>query len=170
MRRPSRNIKHSVLWLALSLIPLSATMDLEARLARFRQARMPFDSQRFTPRERQLVGKLVEACQHLELIFWEQSDPDALALYRKSHDPKLRRLLMISGSRWDFIDEHHPFVGAQPMPPGHALYPPDLTRDRIESYVKSHPEKKAEIYSPYTVVRRNGSALIGVPYHEVYTT
>jgi hypothetical protein len=170
MKRPSRNIKHSLVWLALALIPLHAAMDLEARLARFRQVRMPFDSQRFSARERSLVSKLVEACQHLELIFWQQSDPDALALYRKSHDPKMRRLLMINGSRWDFIDEHRPFVGTQPMPPGHALYSPDLTRDRIESYVKSHPEKKAQIYSPYTVVRWNGSDLVGVPYHEVYKT
>src|SRR5438552_3755148 len=143
IRRPPAcaTLALSLLWLVLALIPLSAATDLDARLARFRQVRMPFDSQRFTARERSLASKLVEACQHLELIFWQQSDPDALALYRKSHDPKLRRLLMINGSRWDFIDEHHPFVGAQPMPPGHALYPPDLTRGRIESYVKSHPEK-----------------------------
>jgi hypothetical protein len=145
-------------------------MDLDARLARFRQVRMPFDAQRLTARERRLADKLVEACQHLELIFWQQSDPEGLALYRKSTDPKLRRMLMINGARWDFIDEHRPFVGTQPMPPGHALYPPDLTRDQIESYVKSHPEKKAQIYSPYTVVRRNGNELMGVPYHEVYRT
>src|ERR1700676_1584109 len=135
MRRPLRNIKHSLACLTLALIPLLASTDLDARLAHFRQVRMSFDSQRFTARERLLVGKLVEACQHLELIFWQQSDPDALALYRKSRDPKLRRLLMINGARWDLIDEHQPFTGSQPMPPGHALYPPQLTRDRIESYV-----------------------------------
>ncbi len=161
-------MRYGLLCMLLALIPLRAATDLDARLARFRQVRMPFDSQRFTAQERRLVGKLVEACQHLELIFWQQSDPDALALYRKSTDPKLRRLLMINGARWDFIDEQRPFTGSQPMPPGHALYPPDLTRDRIESYVKSHPEKKSQIYSPYTVVRWNGSELVGVPYHEVY--
>jgi hypothetical protein len=115
-----------------------------------------------------MIDKLAEACQHLELIFWAQSDPEGLALYRKSSDPKLRRLLMINGDRWDFIAEHKPFVGAQPMPSGHALYPPGLTRDQIEAYVKAHPEKKAQIYSPYTVVRWKGTDLIGVPYHEVY--
>lgn len=145
-------------------------MDLDARLARFRQVRMPLDSADSTARERRLVDKLVEACQHLELIFWQQSDPEGLALYRKTTDPKLRRMLMINGGRWDFIDEHRPFVGSQPMPPGRALYPPDLTRDRIESYVKSHPEKKAQIYSPYTVVRWNAGELVGIPYHEVYRT
>ncbi len=117
-----------------------------------------------------MVAKLVEACQHLELIFWQQSDPDGLALYRKTTDPKLSRMLLINGDRWDFVDEQQPFTGAGPMPPGHALYPPDLTRAAIEQYVKQHPEKKAQIYSPYTVVRRSGSELIGVPYREVYRT
>ena len=161
-------MRYGLVCFLLALTGLHAAMDLDTRLARFRQVRMPFDSQRFTKSEDRLVLKLVEACQHLEMVFWQQSDPDALALYRKSTDPKLRRLLMINGSRWDFIDEHQPFTGTQPMPPGHALYPPDLTRDRIESYVKSHPEKKEEIYSPYTVVRWKGSELVGVPYHDVY--
>jgi hypothetical protein len=34
--------------------------------------------------------------------------------------------------------------------------------------VKLHPDKKAQIYSPYTVVRWNNKELTGVPYHEVY--
>ena len=57
------------------------------------------------------------------------------------------------GGRWDLIDENRPFAGAPPMPPGHELYPHDLTRDRIEQYVKQHPEDKAAIYDPYTVVK-----------------
>jgi len=165
----SEVMRLGLICLTLASLPLgAAASDLDTRLARFRQVQMPFAADRLTPRERQMVEKLVEACQHLELIFWEQSDPDALALYRKSTDPKLRRLLMINGSRWDFIDENKPFAGSGPMPPGHTLYPPGLTRDRIEAYVKSHPDKKAQIYSPYTVVRWNEKDLVGVPYHEVY--
>src|SRR5579864_818930 len=105
-------MRDGIVCILLAFLPLGAATGLDARLAHFRQVRMPFDSQRFTARERLLVGKLVEACQHLELIFWQQSDPDALALYRKSRDPKLRRLLMINGARWDFIDEHRPFTDA----------------------------------------------------------
>ena len=55
-----------------------------ARLARFREVRMPFHPERFTKRERQMVDKLVEACQRLELIFWEQSDPDGFILTDRS--------------------------------------------------------------------------------------
>jgi hypothetical protein len=157
-----------LLILVLALLPLRAADDLDARLARFRQVQMPFQSDRLSARERRLVEKLVEACQHLELIFWEQSDPDALALYRSSTDPKLRRLLMMNGSRFDLIDEHKAFTGSEPMPPGRALYPKGLTRERIEQYVRDHPDKKAQIYSPYTVVRWKDNDLVGIPYHEVF--
>jgi hypothetical protein len=47
------------------------------------------------------------------------------------------------------------------MPPGHALYPKGLTREQIEQYVKQHPEDKAAIYDPYTVVERRGDRLGG---------
>ena len=42
------------------------------------------------------------------------------------------------------------------MPPGHALYPDGLTRAQIEQYVQQHPEDKAAIYDPYTVVEWRG--------------
>ncbi len=54
------------------------------------------------------------------------------------------------------------------MPPGHALYPKGLTRDEIDRYVHAHPEKKGEIYSGYTVVKRRGQDIVGVPYHVEY--
>jgi hypothetical protein len=163
-------MRAGLICVVLASLSLYAAMDLDARLARFQQVRMPLHTQGLSAGERNMAGKLVEACQHLELVFWQQSDPDGLALYRKSTDAKLRRLLLINGDRWDFVDEQQPFTGAGPMPPGHALYPPGLTRAAIEQYVKQHPEKKAQIYSPYTVVRWSGPELIGVPYHEVYRT
>ena len=49
------------------------------------------------------------------------------------------------------------------------MYPHDLTRERIEQYVTEHPEDKAAIYDPYTVVkRRPDGRLTGVPYGEEY--
>ena len=54
------------------------------------------------------------------------------------------------------------------MPPGHELYPHDLTREKVEQYVKQHPEDKAAIYNSYTVVKRRDNRLYGVPYHVEY--
>jgi hypothetical protein len=148
--------------------------DLDRRLAQFKPVRMPFNSRALTAREQQLVNELVTACQWLERAYWRQSDPDGLALYKAlEHDTsplaaKVRRFLVINGSRFDLVDENRPFVGSAPMPPGHALYPPTLTRAEIEAYVAVHSAKKAELYSPYTIVHRQGADLVGRPYREEF--
>jgi hypothetical protein len=143
--------------------------DLDAQLARFKPVRMPLTA-KLTPRERQMIDKLVEACNYLEAIYWRQSDPQALTLYRQlegskhPQDEKLRRFLFIHGSRFNLIEDNKPFVGADPMPPGRAFFPPGLTREQIEAYVKAHPDQKKDIYSGYTLVRRRGEELETIPY------
>ena len=148
--------------------------DLDQRLAKWKQVEMPFDATRLTPRERELVSKLVKASQDLDAIYWRQSDPEALKLYRSlsgktdPRDAALRRMLMINGSRFDLLDENKPFVGTEPMPPGGALYPPGMTRADIEAYVTAHPGEKDAIYSSTTVIRREGDRLLAIPYHQEY--
>lgn len=150
--------------------------DLNARLAKFQRVPMPFHSQGLSAREQALVKKLVEASQFLEDIYWRQSDPEGLALLRSLErskapaDVALRRFLTINGSRFDLIRNNEPFVGTVPMSPGHGLYPAGLTREEMEAYVRAHPEQKASLYAPQTVVRRQGDRLIAVPYHVAYRT
>jgi hypothetical protein len=152
----------------------SVVPDLARRVGQFKKVSMPFDAARLSARERQLVTELVTACQWLERAYWRQSDPQALAIYKaieQDTSPRaadLRRYLVINGSRFDLIDENRPFVGSAAMPPGHALYPPDLTKSEIEAYVAAHPEKKAALYSPFTVVRRQNGDLVAHPYHEEF--
>jgi hypothetical protein len=158
--------------------PISAKMavvsDLEARLAKYKVVRMPYDPKGLSPRERQVVEKLVEASQYLEQAFWRQSDPGALELYQQlegsksPRDERLRRYLFLNASRFDLLDNNRAFVGSGSAPLGKGFYPSSLTRDEIEQYVAKHPEKKAEIYSPYTIVRRFNGDLEGVPYHVAY--
>ena len=151
---------------------LNIAPDLNRRLVRWRPVKMPFDSSGLSGREQRMIEKLVEACRYLDDIFWRQSDPDGLELYQSllktGRNPRLQRLLLINGGRFDLIDDNAPFVGTEPMPPGRGLYPKDITRAQIDHYIGQHPEKKAEIYNPYTVVRRQGDGLIGVPYHVEY--
>jgi hypothetical protein len=148
--------------------------DLEQRLARFRRVRMPFQFAGLNAREQKLVNKLVDASRYLEEIFWRQVDPEALTLYqslagsKSPRDQKLRRYLWINASRFDLLDQNKPFVGTASMPPGRGFYPQGLTREQIEQYVKDHPEKKAEIYSPTTLVRWHGDQLEELPYHIAY--
>jgi hypothetical protein len=172
-----------------------AAPDVPRRLAKWKPVDMPFHGSGLTPRERQLVDRLVAACRQLESIYWRQSDPQALALYRQlapapaataanaglapAGSPAgagapavaaaaVRRLLWINGSRYDLLDENRPFVGRSPMPPGRALYPEGATRRDLDAYVAAHPAAKAGIYGDHTVVQRRGQELVAVPYHVAY--
>jgi hypothetical protein len=153
---------------------LKVAPDLEQRLAKFRRVQMPFRTAGLSAREQQLVRKLVEASGYLESIYWRQSDPEALTLYqslaasRNKRDVELRRYLWINASRFDLLDQNKPFVGSDPMPSGRGFYPPNLTRDQVEQYVKAHPEQKAAIYDQFTIVRWQQDKLEAVPYHVAF--
>jgi hypothetical protein len=149
----------------LTVLTAAPASDVAQRLSRWKRVQMPYDPSGLDARQRQLVDKLAAASRYMELIYWQQSDPEALKLYRSTKDPQLKRLLAINGARFDLIDQNKPFVGTQPIPPGRNLYPPGLTRAEIEAYVKAHPAEKAAIYSPYTVLRWNGKKLDAIPYH-----
>ena len=153
---------------------MGVATDIDQRLAKWRVVRMPFRTAGLTQKEIKMVNKLVDACQYLESIYWRQSDPEALTLYQSlasstsPRDVKVRRLLMINGSRFDLLDGNSPFVGTHPMPPGHGFFPQGLTREQVEKFVKEHPESKDAIYSPTTIVRWHGDQLEPLPYHIAY--
>ena len=148
--------------------------DLEQRVAKFKPIHIPFDSSSLTDRERKMVDKLVDAAGLLDSIYWRQSDPEGLKLYlslatsKDGRDQMLREYLKINGSRFDLIDDNKPFVGTEPMPPGRGFFPTGLTRSEFDTYVAAHPDQRAALYGPQTIVRRDGNALEAVPYHTAY--
>ena len=150
------------------------TENIAAQLAKFRPVQMPFSTTGLSTREVAMVRKLVEAGQDLESIFWRQSDPEGLAIYQAlancpgAAEKDIRHYLLINGSRYDLLEGNKPFLANTVYEPGHALYPAGITRKEIDDYVAAHPAKKAEIYNPWTVVKRSGNDLIGVPYHVEY--
>ena len=145
-----------------------------AQLQKYRRVKMPFATAGLSTRERQLVEKLVEATRYLDEVFWQQSDPQGLQLYRslagstKAEDQQLRRFLLINGGRYDLIREYAPFAGAPPRPPGGTVFPADLTKPEFDAYVARHPQQRDALYSSVTVVERKGPELIAIPYHEAY--
>jgi len=135
---------------------------------------MPFSGTGLTLRERRMVGQLVDASQYLEAIFWRQNDPGALTPYRQLEDStepldqEVGKLLFLNAGRFDLLDENKAFLGTEPLSPGHGFYPPEATREQLEAYVRAHPEKKAELYAPQSVVMRHGEDWEAVPYHIAY--
>jgi len=151
-----------------ALLPLRGADGLDAALGALPAGPNVLPLRAFELTRGGMVEKLAEACQNLELIYWAQSDLKRSPSTTPRPTPDCAALLMINGSRFDLVDENKPFAASEPVSPGRSLYPKGLTRERIEQYVKDHPEKKAEIYNPYTVIRWRGNDLVGIPYHEVY--
>ena len=147
------------------------TENISAQLAKFRPVQMPFATRELSAREILMVRKLVEAGQYLESAFWRESDPQGLAIYQAlancpgRSERDIHHYLLINGSRYDLLEGNKPFLANTRYEPGHALYPAGITRKQIEDYVDAHPNKKAEIYNPWTVVERRGNELVGIPYH-----
>jgi hypothetical protein len=156
------------------LLKENVNEDIAGQVTKFKLVSMPFSVNGLSDNERKMVYKLVEASQFLESIYWRQSDPKGLELYKRLlgcnqvMNQKIRRFLMINGSRFDLLENNKAFVGSDPFFSGHSLYPTGITRQEIETYVAKHPEKKAQIYSPFTVVKRQGAELVAVPYHVEY--
>lgn len=148
--------------------------ELEKQLAQWKRVEMPYDATGLTARQQQMVKRLVDASHYIEDIFLRQSDPEAVGLMqslagsKNAKDQEVLRMLRIMGSRYDLLANNKPFIGTQPMSPDRGFYPSGLTSEQIEQYVKRNPQKKDEIYSSTTIIRRNGDELTAVPYHVAY--
>src|SRR5437764_15019052 len=96
-------------------------------------------------REIAMVRKLVEAGQHLESVYWRQSDPAGLALYKSlagctgRSERDLRHYLLINGSRYDLLEGNKPFVTGATYPVVRTLIPSHNTTDEIDRYGAAHP-------------------------------
>jgi hypothetical protein len=148
--------------------------DLAEQMAKFKPIHISFDSSALSKNEKKMVDKLVDAAGLLDCIYWRQSDPEGLKLYlsladKHDHESELlREYLKINGSRFDLIDDNKPFVGTEPAPPGRAFFPWGITKQEFDSYVAAHPDQKAALYNPWTVVVPDGANLKAVPYHTAY--
>ena len=129
---------------------------------------MPYERAELSTREQQMVAKLADACWLMDELFWHQSDQGGWAVYRVTQSPVLAKLFGVMGSRWDLLDDNFPFLGEEPMPPGHELYPYGLSREQIDHFASTHPEMKGALFNEHTVVRGTPDHLLAIPYHEAY--
>ena len=83
--------------------------DIAAQVAKFKLVSMPFSVNGLSVPEQNMVYKLVAAAQYLDSIYWRQSDPKGLELYKRLlgcnqvMNQKIRRFLVINGSRYDLL-------------------------------------------------------------------
>jgi hypothetical protein len=161
---------------------LKLPADLARRIARWPTVEFPFRSRGLTPRQLKMIAKLVDAARQIDAIYWRQSDPYALTLAAQlkgsgaARDQQVVRYLSINGGQYDLLDGLRSFINGDPAPAGRGFYSEgenpgatvDAARQSIQSYVEAHPESRAELFSPYTLVRPMGADLVGLPYRTLF--
>lgn len=153
---------------------LAVAPDVAKRVAQLPRTVIDYDRSLLSDKQRQVVAKLIEASKLIDEIYWRQVSEE---------NPKIRERLkaqggpgydyfLINKGRWDRLKENEPFIEpfgpAGAKPPGAAFYPADITKEEFERFVAAHPDQKAALEGLFTVVRRDGSKLVAIPYSMHY--
>ncbi|MBT0666899.1 hypothetical protein HT136_00760 [Novosphingobium profundi] len=151
-----------------------AHYDLAAQKAKLATITMDVDTAFLSVEERKVVNLLIKASDLLSEVYLRQrfaQNPQvqsAISRNRRADRDLLVEMFERNFGPWDELAELHPFWGTTPMPEGAGFYPTDLTREELEGYIAKHPDQKAALLGPYTVVKREGARLVAVPYSVEY--
>ena len=117
---------------------------------------------------------LVDAANAIDEIFTVQAwagNPEFASRVGALDGPNAaaaRDYYRIMNGPWDRLDHHKPFLGNQPHPPGAGYYPEDLTEAEFTAWIEAHPEDREVFTSLHTLIRRDGDALVAIPYSEAF--
>lgn len=149
--------------------------DIGERVAKLAPVEMKVDLSFLSRNEKRALGKLIEAAVLIDEIFFNQTyhlNNEFRAAIRnaKDLDPKFAEYFEIMAGPFDRIDGDRPFIGSLSRPKTSNLYPVDMTREELETWMKAHPADEQAFKSNFTVIVRKGGKLVAVPYSEVYKT
>ncbi|HEX7049264.1 MAG TPA: hypothetical protein VF188_03545 [Longimicrobiales bacterium] len=148
--------------------------ELERRVAQFAPATIDFDAEPLESWEKQVLARLVAASDLMHEIFTLQVSPgnpelrSRLAADESDTGAAARAYFDIMVGPWDRLSHDEPFLAVGTKPAGAGYYPPDLTREALESWLASHPEDRQAFTSYFTVIRRDKGNLVAIPYAVEY--
>ncbi len=117
---------------------------------------------------------LVDAAKAIDEIFTVQAwagNPEFASRVGALEGPNAaaaRDYYRIMNGPWDRLDHHKPFLGDKPHPPGAGYYPEDLTEAEFNAWIEAHPEDREAFTSLHTLIRRDGDALVAIPYSKAF--
>ena len=149
--------------------------DIAAQRAKIARIDMNVDTSFLSAEEKKVVNLLIKASDLMSQIYLRQTsaaNPEVRAqIAAMPAGPKRDALLDMFDLHfgpWDTLAEDHAFFGRARRPAGAGFYPADLSRAQFDAYLAGHPDQKAALTDPYTVVKRDGDRLVAVPYSEAY--
>jgi len=146
--------------------------DAASRVEVFAPVRIGVNWEQLSGREKEALKWLYGAAKMMDEAFLVQVSPDNPALraeLEKKGDPDLLRFFRINYGPWDRLASDEPVLVNEPKPLGAGFYPPDLTREEFEEWLKNHPSDRESFESNFTVIERDGKdGLRAVPYSKAY--
>jgi hypothetical protein len=154
---------------------LKIAPDVKARRAQFIQETLDADTSGLSAADLRALSHLVKAARIVDHLFLRQAwagnsgfapsvgsltGPDAQAA---------KDYYRIMAGPWDRLKEFEPFLGTAPHPTGAGFYPEDMSKEEFEKHVAANPGDKAAFTSITTVIRRQGTKLLAVPYSKEYS-
>ena len=154
-----------------------AAAELEQSIARFAPTELTADLSRLPENEKQALAELVRAARIMDSIYlrqvWAGNDAMLIQLAADRTELGQARLhnFLLNKGPWSRLDHDQPFIPwAPPKPPGAHYYPPEATKEELESWTSRLPEKeKARALGFFTTVRRDArGAFVAVNYSLEY--
>ena len=143
--------------------------EIEVRLRQFEPAPIGVAAERLTPRDLKLLGKLIEAADWLDRVFWEQVSDVGRPWYESllaeggQRATRLARLMAIHYGPWDRLRDNQEFIGSRSRPDGAGFYPSDASRRELDAYLSAHPEEIGTLMGPLLRGPSKGGRLRGDP-------
>jgi hypothetical protein len=164
--------------LAMLVTAATTLPQLQEMTARFAPVELRVDTSKLSAGDRSALVKLIQAARVVNHIFLQQIWSGNPALYdrlRLDTSPVGKARLeyfQLNKGPWSDLDDHKAFLADVPerKPLGANFYPPNMTRDKFESWAKTlTPEARTQAEGFFTVIRsgENGK-LRAVPYSEEY--
>jgi len=144
------------------------------RLNDFVETEITFDETLLDGRQREVVRNLYQAAVIMDDLYLDQvysKNHDVLQELQKENTEQGRatlKLFNIMFGPFDRLAENRPFYGEDKKPPGANYYPADMSKDEFNQWLQKHPEDQESFQSEYTMIRRENSNLVAIPYSEYY--
>jgi hypothetical protein len=157
--------------------PVPGAEQLRVMAARLAPVDVRADVSPLPANERQARARLVEAARRIDGLYLRQVAPLTVAQLTSLADDsseigrtRLHYFLLNKGP-WSELDEDTPFLpGVGPRPPQANFYPPDATREEVETWLNTLPEaERTAATGFFTAIRRTAERkLTAVPYSIEY--
>lgn len=148
--------------------------SLKTMISQFAPTEIKYDSSLLNKRQKIVVEKLYQASRLIDSIFLKQVFAKNVEIKNQlldgtSEEDSLKLIYFnINFGPFDRLNHDAAFIDSYKKPEGANFYPPEITKQDFESWIKNNPSDEKTFTSEFTVIRKENDSLKAIPYSEYY--